>query len=120
MVLYEDFHFYWVIFEVINGFIVSVLSTINIYTLYKHGKDKAPLVRWALNEKNSKKNFSVLLFASLLFIVVFTVYSVGSFMSNDLIKMVAELLGTFTYLLVSYVIIGWSSSFLGVYGKRTL
>ncbi|MCL4376380.1 hypothetical protein M1558_02725 [Candidatus Parvarchaeota archaeon] len=120
MVLYEDFHFYWVIFEVINGFIISILSIANISVLYKHRQDKTPLVRWALNEKDSKKNFSVLLFASVLFVVVFAVYSFGSFMSNYFVKMAAELLGTFTYLLVSYVIIGWSKSFWGVYGKRTL
>ena len=120
MALYEDFHFYWVLFEVINGLIISILSTINIYVLYKHRQDKAPIVRWALNEKDSKKNFSVLLFASILFVVVFVVYSFGSVMSNQYIKIVAELLGTVTYLLISYVIIGWSKSFWGVYGKRTL
>ncbi|MCL4396981.1 hypothetical protein M1494_01375 [Candidatus Parvarchaeota archaeon] len=112
MALYQDFHLYWVIFEVVNGLIISVLSGINIYVLYKHKRDKAPLVSWALNEKDSKNNFSILLFASILFIVVFTVYSVGSFTSSDYIKMAAELLGTVTYLLVSYVIVGWSKIFL--------
>ena len=113
MVLYEDFHFYWVVFEVVNGLIISILSAINIYVLYKHRQDKTPLVRWALNEKDSKNNFSVLLSASILFIVVFVVYSFGSVTNSESIKMAAELLGTFTYLLVSYVIISWSKVFVG-------
>jgi hypothetical protein len=113
MALYQDFHFYWVLFEVINGLLISILSAINIYVLYKHRRDNAPLVRWALNEKDSKNNFSVLLFASILFIVVFAVYSFGSFTNSYSIKIASELLGTFTYLLVSYVIIGWSKVFLG-------
>ncbi len=97
----------------INGLFISVLSAINIYVLYRHRQDRAPLVRWALNEKDSKNNFSVLLFASVLFIVVFVVYSFGSFFNSESIKIIAELLGTVTYLLVSYVIIGWSKVFMG-------
>lgn len=113
MVLYQDFHFYWVVFEVINGLVISILSAINIYVLYRHKEDKAPLVRWALNGKDSRNNFSVLLVASVLFIVVFMVYSFGSFFNSESIKIIAELLGTVTYLLVSYVIIGWSKVFIG-------
>ena len=113
MALYADFHFYWVSFEIINGLVISILSAVNIYVLYKHRQDRAPLVRWALNEKDSKNNFSILLFASILFIIIFVVYSLGSVTGSESIKMSAELLGTFTYLLASYVIIRWSGAFLG-------
>ena len=110
--LYENFHFYWILFETINGLIVSILSAFDIYILYKHRSDKAPLVRWALNEKASKNNFSILLTASILFIVIFVVYSWGSVVNNTSIKIMAELIGTFTYLMVSYVIVNWSRIFL--------
>jgi uncharacterized membrane protein required for colicin V production len=113
MALYGDFHFYWTLFEVVNGLVISILSALDIYVLYKHKRDKSPLVRWTLNEKNSKNDFSVLLFASLLFIVVFIVYSLGSLVSSDSIKIAADLIGTVTYLMVSYVIIEWSRVFLG-------
>ncbi|MEM0142575.1 MAG: hypothetical protein QXL94_01275 [Candidatus Parvarchaeum sp.] len=112
MVLYTAFHLYWSLFEVINGLAISVLSAMNIYVLYRHRRDKAPLVRLALNEKESKNNFSILLLASILFTVVFAVYSFGSITDDLIVKMSAELLGTFTYILVSYVIIRWSEVFL--------
>ncbi len=112
MVLYTDFHYYWILFELVNGIIISILSALNIYAFFKHRKDNAPIVSWALNLKNSRRNFSILLFATVLFVIVFLFYFFGSLYNNDIIKMFAESLGTFTYLLISYVIISWSKLFL--------
>ncbi len=112
MVLYDEFHYYWALFEVINGIVISLLAILDVYALSKHRKDKAPLVEWALSSKESKNNFSILLFSAVLFVVVFIVYSYGSVSSNYSVKMLADLIGTFTYLMVSYVIFKWSKVFM--------
>ena len=112
MVLYDEFHYYWALFEVINGIVISLLAILDVYALFKHRKDKAPLVEWALSSKESKNNFSILLFSAVLFVVVFVVYSYGSVSSNYSVKMLADLIGTFTYLMVSYVIFKWSKVFM--------
>ena len=111
MIAYSNFHFYWVVFEIINGTLISILSGIDIFVLIKHRKDNAPLVSWALNIKESKNNFSLLISAACLFIVIFALYSYGSVSGSDLIKEAAELLGTITYLIASYVIFDWSRTF---------
>ena len=112
MVLYDEFHYYWALFEVINGIVISLLAILDVYALFKHRKDKAPLVEWALSSKESKNNFSILLFSAVLFVVVFVVYSYGSVSSNYSVKMLADLIGTLTYLMVSYVIFKWSRVFM--------
>lgn len=112
MIGYSDFHYYWVVFEIINGIFISILSAIDIYIFIRRKADNSPLVAWAVDSKGSSKNFSILISSALLFIVVFIVYSFGVVSSNNLIKSVAELLGSVSYLMVSYVITSWSKVFM--------
>jgi ABC-type multidrug transport system fused ATPase/permease subunit len=112
MFLYSNFHEYWVIFEVINGLLISIFSAIDIYILYNRRDDGAPLVGWALNAKKSKNGFSILLLVAALFIVVFVIYAFGSISNNHIIRMIAELIGTATYLMLSYVVLTWSRVFM--------
>ncbi len=112
MIVYSEFHYYWVIFEFINGVFISVLSGLDIYILFKRRFDKAPLVGWALNAKNSKNDFSLIVLSAFFFVILFVVYAYGSFSSNLLAKEIAELIGTVTYLMVSYVVFSWSKVFM--------
>lgn len=112
MISYSDFHYYWFVLEFLNGIVISFLSAADIFVLYRHRIDRAPLVEWALYGKESKNNFSILLAASLLFILVFIVYAYGSLYGNYYADMLSELMGTVTYLMVSYVLVRWSKIFL--------
>lgn len=112
MFMYNNFHEYWVIFEVVNGLLISIFSAIDIYILYNRKNDSAPLVGWALNAKKSKNGFSILLLAAALFIVVFAIYAYGTVSNSDIIRMISELIGTVTYLMLSYVVLTWSRVFI--------
>ena len=112
MLAYSDFHYYWVIFEVINGLVISIFGAVDITILFRHTMDNAPIVGWALDLKDSKNSFSILISAAVLFVAVFVVYLYGSVLGDTLIKEIAELFGTFSYLMVSYVIIEWSKIFM--------
>ncbi len=109
---YLVFDHYWALFEAVNGLVIAVLSALDIYSLFKHRIDRAPLAQWALNLRSSKRDMNIILFASALFVLVFITYAFGSIYGEDIIKIAADLLGTVTYLMVSYVIVRWSRIFV--------
>ena len=112
MIPYPVFEYYWELFETLNGIIIMIFSILDIYSLYKHKIDRAPLVQWALNLKSSKADIDMILIASVFFVITFLFYIYGSFYNDVTISMIADIFGTITYLLVSYVIVRWSRIFI--------
>ncbi len=108
---YDQFHFYWAIFEMINGIVASGFSTVAIYALIKHRRDNAPIRFWSLREGESKWEFSALIIASVIVIVLSAIFAYALYVSNDTLKIVAELMGSGDYLMVSIVTTMWALRF---------
>ncbi len=112
MDFYYAFEAFWGIFELVNVVAVSVISSLLIYILGKHRKDRAPIFAWALNLKKSTNQIYLLIIATFLFIVVFSMYIFGEMFNMLYIVFAAQILGLISYLLVSYVIALWLKAFM--------
>ncbi|MCL5975986.1 MAG: hypothetical protein M1580_00095 [Candidatus Parvarchaeota archaeon] len=111
MDFYYAFEAFWGIFELVNVVAVSFISLLLIYILEKHKKDRAPIFVWALNLKKSTTQIYLLIAATILFIMVFSMYVLGEILKLLYLVIAAQLLGVFSYLLVSYVITLWFKAF---------
>ena len=112
MDFYYAFEAFWGIFELVNVVAVSVISLLLIYILQKHKKDRAPIFIWALNLKKSTNQIYLLITATILFILVFSMYLLGEMLKMLYVVITAQILGLFSYLLISYVIAIWFKAFL--------
>jgi hypothetical protein len=112
MSFYYSFEAFWGIFELINVVVISIISLLLIYILRKHKKDRAPIFIWALNLKKSTNQIYLLITATLLFILVFSMYILGEIFKILYIIFAAQVIGLISYLLISYVIVLWFKSFL--------
>jgi hypothetical protein len=109
---YQEFYFYWSLFELLNGAVVSIPAVIAVYGLAKHRKDKAPIRFWALRESASRNEFIVLSIAAMLMVVLSVVFAYGTYVSSYTLEMLGELIGTVDYLMVSVVIVIWAREFI--------
>lgn len=112
MSFYYSFESFWGVFELINVVVISIISLLLIYILRKHKKDRAPIFIWALNLKKSTNQIYLLITATLLFILVFSMYILGEIFKILYIIFAAQVIGLISYLLISYVIVLWFKSFL--------
>jgi hypothetical protein len=112
MSFYYAFEAFWGLFELVNVIVISFLSLILIYILAKHKKDRAPIFIWALNLKKSTNQIYLLITATILFILVFSMYLLGEMLKMLYVVITAQILGLFSYLLISYVIAIWFKAFL--------
>ena len=108
---YQEFYFYWSLFELLNGAVVSIPAVIAVYGLAKHRKDRAPIRFWALRESASRKEFVVLSIAAMLMVVLSAVFAYGTYVSSYTLEMLGELMGTVDYLMVSIVTTMWALRF---------
>ena len=111
MDFYYAFEAFWGIFEFVNVVAVSVISLLLIYILQKHKKDRAPIFIWALNLKKSTNQIYLLITATILFILVFSMYILGEVLKILYMVIAAQILGLVSYLLISYVIALWFKAF---------
>lgn len=112
MSFYYIFEAFWGIFELANVVGVSFISLLLIYILQKHKKDRAPVFIWALNLKKSTNQIYLLITATVLFILVFSMYLLGEILKMLYLVFAAQVIGLISYLLISYVIVMWFKAFL--------
>lgn len=112
---YAEFKFWWLVFEVLNGLVVSALAGAMIYMLFKHRKDKSPIVAWSNDLKKSKRGMNYLIIAAFLFILMFLIYYLSKQDANaiqgEVLNVTSKLLGSAVYLLVSFVVFSWFKVF---------
>lgn len=112
MSFYYSFEAFWGVFELVNVIAVAFISLVLIYILIKHKKDRAPIVIWVLDLKKSTNQIYLLIATTILFILVFSIYVFGEVFNLLYLILSAQILGLFSYLVVSYVIVIWFKSFL--------
>ncbi|MEM0143472.1 MAG: hypothetical protein QXL94_05930 [Candidatus Parvarchaeum sp.] len=111
MGFYYPFEAFWGIFEIANVVVISIISAIIISILIKHKKDRAPIFLWALDLRRSTRQLYLILTVTLLFIVVFSMYTFGEAFNSLYLILSAQIIGLFSYLIMSYIIIIWFKEF---------
>ncbi|MCW1301943.1 MAG: hypothetical protein OH316_02310 [Candidatus Parvarchaeota archaeon] len=114
-VTYNEFHLWWIVFEALNGIFASALSILMVYAIFKERRTKAPIIAWSIDAVRSTKAMNRLVVASFLFVLVFTIYYLGTADANilqaEVLKALAEALGGATYLIVTSVVWSWFKLF---------
>ncbi|MCW1294073.1 MAG: hypothetical protein OH316_02130 [Candidatus Parvarchaeota archaeon] len=112
MDLYHAFEAGWGIFELLNVGLVVLASLFAVYILLKRRKTRVLFFAWALDIKRSRKDMDLLLTATILFVLVFSIFTAGEMLNQLAYIIIAQIAGLMSYLLISYVIFRWLRLFL--------
>ena len=112
MNLYFLFEAGWGIFELLNVTLVTAFSLFLVYVILKKQENKVLFFAWALDLKKSKRDMEILFIAMVIFFVVFSIFFLGELLNELSFVITSQILGSISYILVSYVILRWVKVFL--------